>query len=116
MLFIITLTLTFEGLLFGQDLIASSYPEMRDIDFGACAEATGSGPDGIWVVACYIGNFFLIIANFFRFLYGTGALLLGLISFNIPGAPGWVRALMGSLIGGPVLWAIATSLFRGSKA
>lgn len=123
--------MTFEGLLFGGSIIESSYPEMRNIDFAGCTDdATendgGQGffkrgffksiTDGTKTIGCFVGNFFLIIANFFAFLYGTVVLIWSLISFNIPGAPGWVRVMLGTMIGGTVLWVVATGLFRGSKA
>jgi hypothetical protein len=106
---IVGLTLAFMGLLFGQSLAESSYPAFKSVDFGACS---GNALDEI---ACWIGNVGAIVFNFFAFIYGTIVFFIALLTFNVPGAPTWIRFLVGTMIGGTVLWALATTLLRGSK-
>lgn len=104
---IIAMTLAFEGLLFGSTIAEQSYPALIPASFSTC----GGGIDGI---ACYIGTFFLFVANLFIGIFGTAVFIFNLISFNVPGAPWFVRTVVGAGFGLTLGWAIA-SLFRGGS-
>ena len=106
-LIIITLTLTFEGLYFGQDLFTNSYPEFKEVNFGAC---TGNPLD---VIGCWFANIGAIIANIAAAIFGTVVFFFNLLSFNIPGTPPAIRAILGTIFTGGIIWSIA-SLIRGN--
>lgn len=105
-LFIIVGTLTFTALIYGNELAAQSYPEMRDVNFSEC--------DGgaLETMACLFKNVFLTIGNAFAFIFGSIAFLWNLVSFNIPGAPTFIRFFLGSTLGFGLVWSIVV-LTRG---
>lgn len=103
---IVLLTLAFEGLLFGNQLAGASFPASSTVDFGGCS---GSGLD---YIGCVIGNTFSFIINVFKIIFGVVAFFFNLVSFNVPGAPWFVRLFLGGVMGGALLWSIA-GLFRG---
>lgn len=104
---IIITTLTFTGLLYGNELAANSFPALLDTDYGTC---TSSGLDAI---GCYIGKTVAFVLNIFIVIYGGAVFLFNLISFNIPGTPWYVRTIIGSVLGGGILWSVV-SLLRGN--
>ena len=112
---IVALTLTFQGLLYGGSLIDASYPALRTVDFDACNDATG-WTRGIEIFGCYIGNVLLILINAVVLIFGTVVFFVNLITFNVPGAPTFVRFLVGATLGASVLWIVIATLFRGTKA
>ncbi len=87
---IIALTLMFEALLFGDELAEQALPEFEQ-------------PDGI--LDALIG----IVES----VWGMVVFLANLLTFNIPGAPFWVRIPLATITGGALVWAIAT-LIRGN--
>lgn len=122
---IVILTVAFQGLFYGSSLVQSSYPPLRSVDFGSCSDQQswasgvpiiGAISDGTKTIACWVGNFFLIIGNVFVFLYGTVVFIINVMTFNVPGAPTFIRFLIGGILGGSLLFVVATSLIRGSKA
>ena len=88
----LTVVLVFEGLLFGATLVESSFPEFEQ-------------PDGI--LDALIG--------IVQAIWGVVVFIFNLITFNIPGAPFWVRVPVGIAIGGSLMWSIAT-LIRGGAS
>jgi hypothetical protein len=122
-LVVVTLTLTFEGLLFGADVQSLPFPEITANPASCQAPSGGiynvpvignivSGSD---VLACWVGQTFLLLGQVVLMLLAVIAWFLSLATFNVPGAPLFVRFLMGTLIGGGMLWSVV-SLFRGTKA
>lgn len=111
---VIVMVLAFEGLLFGQDVVASSFPQFNDVDFADCF-STGfvSSGFGLGYISCVVVQVFNIVINFFKFMYGTVVFFVKLLSFDIGGAPTWIRFLVGSFFTASILWAIA-GLARGS--
>ena len=111
---VIAMVLAFEGLLFGQDIVASSFPAFNDVDFQDCF-STGfiASGFGLGYISCVVVQVFNIIVNFFKFLYGTVVFFVKLLSFDIGGAPTWIRYVLGSITTGTILWSIA-GLARGS--
>lgn len=113
---IILAVLAFEGLVFGQDLAASSFPTPSDVDFASCtADGVWNAGFGFGFIGCVFQQVLNVIVNFFKFLYGTAVFFFGLISFNVGGAPLFVRFFLGSIFGGTILWSLA-GLFRGGGA
>jgi hypothetical protein len=62
----------------------------------------GSPPEGIWDT---VGQLLVKI-------WGTVIFMFSVLSFNVPGAPWYVRVLISTIIVSPILWAVA-SLIRG---
>lgn len=56
---------------------------------------------------------FYWVMDLFRVLFAAAGWFFGLLTFNVPGAPWFIRVVVSSLIGGPTVWAIAT-LIRGN--
>lgn len=56
---------------------------------------------------------FYWIVDLFRVIVAGAAYFFGLLTFNVPGAPWFIRVVVSSLIGGPTVWAIVT-LVRGN--
>lgn len=104
---IVLLTLTFEGLYYGSDLATQSYPAPSNIQTGSC------GGGGLDRIACVIGGVFEFIVNVVKIIFGTVAFVFNLITFNVPGAPLFVRIPIGGMITLAILWSVA-SLVRGS--
>lgn len=107
-LLVVVATLGFEGLLFGSQIADQSFPQLLPMAFSSC---TGSG---LGLIGCWIGSALAFVANVFLTIFGAAVFLFNLISFNVPGAPWFVRALVGTGIGGALIWSIA-SLFRGGS-
>lgn len=102
-LIIIIGTLAFEGLLFGDELAANSFPNFSAFD----SSCSGDGFfDGIF---CAISK----VIDFFGVILGCIAFFFNLITFNIPGAPLIVRFVVGPILGTGIFWSVAT-LFRGN--
>lgn len=92
---VIVLTLVFEGLLFGEELAEASFPSFEQ-------------PEG--------GGFFDVldaVLAIVQAIWGTVVFVFNLVSFNVPGAPWFVRAPIGFILGGGLVWSIAT-LVRGN--
>lgn len=106
-LIIITLTLTFEGLYFGQDLFTNSYPEFNPVSFDSC---TGNALD---LIGCWFANLGNIVLNIVKAIFGTVVFFFNLLSFNIPGTPVAIRAILGTIFTGGIIWSIA-GLVRGN--
>lgn len=110
-LFAVVLTFAFEGALYGQDLIESSYPAFYSVDFGSCG-----GDGALDDIACYIGNAWNAFLNFLLFIFGTIILAFNLITFNIPGSPPLVRFILTGIVGGTVLIFVAVAIIRGGSS
>lgn len=117
-LIIVVCTLGFEALMFGNDLVASSFPELLPVDFGECTatQVNFLGLDfsnPISLIGCWIGNVVHAIGDVFLILFGVVILLGQVFSFNVPGAPVIARVIVGVILIGSVSWSVAT-LFRGN--
>lgn len=91
---IVLLTVTFEGMIFGQELAERSFPTYE--------EPQSSGFFGV------LDALLAIV----KVIWGAVVFFFNLITFNVPGAPWWVRLPVGGLIGGGFVWSVAT-LIRG---
>lgn len=92
---IIALTLVFEGLLFGseiEDFQLPQFEEPKSGGFFAVLDALLSIVQVIWGVVLFFFN---------------------LVTFNVPGAPWYIRVPVGTMLTGGLVWSIAT-LIRGN--
>lgn len=101
-LLIIVGTLVFQGMLFGSELAEKSFPTLEKPEAGDCEGLI----DGFVCGVNYV-------VDFFRVLFGVIAFFFNLITFNVPGAPWFVRAFLGAAMGCAILWSVVT-LFRGN--
>lgn len=102
---IITATLIFQALIFGEEYADKSFPEYEEIT-AACTDNDDSFFSGFACVVQQIGYFFRVVG-------GVVLFLLNLVSFNVPGAPWFIRVIVGGLMGTGIFWSAAT-LFRGN--
>jgi hypothetical protein len=91
---IILVTLTFEGLLFGAEIAEQSFPSFD--------EPTSTGFFGV------LDALLAIV----KAIWGAVVFFFNLLTFNLPGAPWYVRLPVGGLMFGGLVWSIA-SLVRG---
>lgn len=105
---VVALTLVFEGLLFGSSIANTSFPAASSVDFGSCGNV-----GGLDLIGCVISNAFNAVVNVFKVIIGAVVFFFNLVSFNVPGAPWFVRMVVGCAIGGSIIWAIA-GMFRGN--
>lgn len=91
---IITLVLVFEGLLFGEEVAAYSFPTFEEPQSGG-----------------FFGVLEALLA-IVQAIWGTVVFLFNLLTFNIPGAPWYVRVPVGGMMFGALVWSIA-ELIRG---
>lgn len=115
---IIAATLAFTAIIFGDTMAANSFPALGNTDFSDCHARTGGflgfiTGDSLGYIGCIIGKMFNFVMNIFKVIFGTIVFIVNLISFNIPGAPWYVRAVIGTGFGGTLLWSMAT-LMRGN--
>lgn len=92
---IVLSTMVFMTLLFGEEIAEKSFPTFEQPSSGGffgALDAILAILQGIWGVIVFFFN---------------------LLTFNIPGAPWYVRVVAGGLLGGGLLWSIA-ELFRGT--
>lgn len=101
-LLIVVATLTFQAMLFGSELAEKSFPTLEEPEAGDCDGFL----DGF---ACGVDY----VVNFISVVFGVVAFFFNLVTFNVPGAPWFVRLLVGGAIGGSIVWSVAT-LFRGN--
>lgn len=92
---IITLVLVFEGLLFGQQIAAYSFPSFEEPQ-----------SEGFFAV---LDSLLAIVKT----IWGTVVFVFNLLTFNIPGAPWFIRIPVAGIMGGGLIWAI-TELVRGN--
>lgn len=91
---IITIVLTFEGLLFGEELAQYSFPEFNEPESGG-----------------FFGILDALLA-IVQAVWGAVVFFLNLLTFNVPGAPWYVRLPIGAILSGGLIWSIAV-LIRG---
>lgn len=103
---VVFLTLAFEGLVFGGELASQSFPQ--PIDSGTACSGTG-----LDLIANCVFAFFEGVLNVFRVIFGVVAFIWNLITFNVPGAPDYVRYPVGGIIVVGLVWSIA-GLIRGN--
>lgn len=92
-----------------QGLYVSAVQGEPDFPTFAASNAVCAGESFVDAVKC---PFYWII-DLFRVILAAGLYFFGLVTFNVPGAPPFLRVVIGSLTGGPTIWAIAT-LLRGN--
>lgn len=91
---VVILTLTFEGLLFGEALAQQSFPTFTEPSSGG-----------------FFGVLDALLA-IVQAVWGAVLFFFNLVTFNVPGAPWWIRLPVGGLLGGGLVWSVAT-LVRG---
>lgn len=91
---IVLVTVAFEGLIFGAEIAERSFPAFDQPQSG-----------GFFAV---LDALLAIVQT----IWGAVVFFFNLLTFNIPGAPFWVRVPVGGLIGGGFVWSVAT-LVRG---
>jgi hypothetical protein len=102
-LVIIVSTLVFVAMIEGDQLAESLFPNVAEAT-PACSG--DSFFDGIFC-------FFEFVVLVFQVVGAAIAFFFNLITFNIDGAPWFVRVLVGTLLGTGILWSCIT-LFRGN--
>lgn len=107
-LIIVVGVLVFQALLFGGELAEKSFPTIKN------EEGTTEDCDSVFGdFGCGVRNVLQSIWNFFRVIGGVIAFFFNLVTFNVPGAPWFVRLVVGSFIGSALVWSVA-GLFRGN--
>lgn len=99
---IVVLTLIFEGMLYGSELAEQSFPTLDEPEEEDCSgflDGFACGVRAAW--------------NFIRMLFGVVAFFYNLVTFNVPGAPWFVRVFVGAIFGGSILWTLAVFIRRG---
>lgn len=99
-LFIAVSTLAFEAILFSDSLTEMGLPVFEQPTVSC---------DGI--INCTIATVQFAV-SIVKAVWGTIVLLINLLSFNVPGAPWYIRLIIGSAVGGGMAWSIAR-LIRG---
>lgn len=92
---LIGLSLAFMGLLYGSELAQDAFPTFEQPSSGGwigALDALLAVVQGVWGVIVWLGR---------------------AITFDVPGAPWYIRLAVGTYFGGAIVWAIAT-LFRGN--
>lgn len=98
-LLLVFLVLTFEALMFGNQLIEESFPEFQEPQVNPWL-----GPGGVLLDA---------LLAVVQTIWGTVVLLFNAITFNVAGAPWFIRVPVGVAMGGSLFWSIST-LIRGN--
>ena len=108
-------TLGFEAAVTGGNIIASSFPTLFNVSFNDCSQnGFWSNGFGLGTISCWFVNLGFVIIDFVLLLVGVVLICWNLISFNIPGAPVIVRAMVGSFFGFVIVYSGA-QLFRGTS-
>lgn len=97
-LLVMTVVLVLQGAIFGAQLAEESFPEFEQPDsgggfFGGALDILGAIISAIWGVVTFVFN---------------------LVTFNVPGAPWFIRVPVATYFGGTIVWTIA-SLVRGGS-
>lgn len=106
-LLIVVVTIGFEAMLFGEEIAQQSIiVPLPEID--SCDGLSGFDAMGCSMVAFLknIGKGFAVFANVIAFLFNAA-------TFNVPGAPPIVRAIVATLFSGTLAWVIVTQI-RGT--
>lgn len=102
-LIIVLATLTFEAILFGGPLVEGAAPKFSE-------EAAERDCGGFFGAAkCAAESVF----NILGMIWGVIVFFFNLVTFNVPGAPLYVRVVLGGAISGALIWSLA-SLIRGN--
>lgn len=104
LLFILAVTFTFQAAFLGEDFNEISFdienPRNQTEEGGFLESFT---PDVLNTLAAIIGTIWGFVKTFFNFL-----------TFNVTGAPTWIRFIVGMTISGSLAWSIA-ALLRGGQ-
>lgn len=101
-LFVVISTLAFEGLLFGSEIAADTFGDIVSPEEQDCSGFL----DG---VACV----FTFIFDVFETIFAGIVFLFRLITFDVPGAPWWVKVPVAGLLGGGII-LVVIQVFRGN--
>lgn len=100
---IVTLTLTFQAVFFGETIAAKSFPDFQEMDDVCEGDGFFSG------ISCAVAK----VVFFFKVIGGVIGFFWSLISFEVPGTPWYIRVPLATLLIGSTGWSLAT-LFRGN--
>lgn len=92
---IVTASLGFMGLIYGATIAETTFPSFEQPSSGG-----------------FFGALDALLA-IIQGVWGTILFILKLITFQVPGAPWYIRLLVGATMGGAIIWSVAT-LFRGN--
>lgn len=113
LLIICTSTLALVALVNAQDLAAGSI--ITSVPQPDCTGDFDGIVGSISLIGCRIGQGLIFVFNLFLMLASVIAFFYNGLTFNIPGAPFYVRVMFATFFIGGFGWAIA-SMFRGTKA
>lgn len=103
LLFIIAVSFAFQMAFLGDEINEIEFeidnPQNQTEDEGFFSDWT---PDSLDALAAIIGTIWGFVKTFFNFL-----------TFNVPGAPTWVRFIVGMTINGSLAWSLV-ALLRGT--
>jgi len=83
--------LVFQAVLFGAEYAEAAFPEFEQ-------------PEGVLD----------IIQQVLSAIWGVVEFVFSLVTFNVPGAPFWIRVPIATYFGGTIVWSVA-SLVRGGS-
>lgn len=114
-----TLSIVFTSALYGTELAERSQV-FQSLTISPCVNDQSGNffsdiTHAVGWIGCNLLAFLETIANLFILLGNVIAFFFNALTFNIPGAPTYVRLVVSVIAIGGVGWAIA-SLFRGTKA
>lgn len=106
-------TITFQAIIFEEEYAQESFFPTAEIPN---CDVYGDGiAEGIQRIGCQIGAFLTGVGNVFLVIYGVGVFLANAFTFNIPGAPWYIRVVFTTVFAGGIGIYLA-SLFRGTRA
>jgi len=106
------LTLGFEAMVFEDQLASRS--AFHKLDTPSCDGGSGFF-DALERIACYVGAAFVFVLNIFVVIGNFIAFLGNAVSFNVDGAPWYIRLGFGTFFAGSLTFA-TVSLIRGTSA
>lgn len=106
-LLIILCTLTFEGMLIGDEIAATIAPYQIHID-------TTKEDCSALAIGCAFMNLVRPILAGLSVIINGVIFIAALATFSIPGAPWWARMLLSVPLNFTLIWSVIT-LFRGTR-
>lgn len=104
LLFVLAVGFVFQAAMVGDEINEISFeidsPTNQSDEGGFLESFT---PDAINMLTAIVGTIWGFVKTFFNFL-----------TFNVPGAPGWIRFIVAMTINGSLAWSIV-ALIRGGQ-
>lgn len=106
-------TIGFQAIIFSEEYAQESF--LPTVDTPDCTDVQGGFfGDALATIACYVRVAFISFANVFLVIYGISIFLANAFTFNVPGAPWYVRIIFTAIFAGGIGLALA-GLFRGTE-